>query len=98
MPGKAFTISGTNSPRKEFFTVALVGPGYTGRTDWNTVSNIVKSDVGMYTGVSNTISVYGSSWSVSFGGLVAEGYYTVIVYDGAYNEIGRTTLLVTYKG
>jgi len=73
--------------------VAIVGPNYSGGTDWNTIGNVLKGS-----GVSKTISLYGSGWSASFGGISSEGYYTVLVYDSSYNLLGTATLWVAYKG
>ncbi len=96
IPGASFSLSGGTSARSGSLTVAIVGPGYYGGTDWNTVGNLLRG--GSYNAVSRTVSLYGAGWTASFGGLPSEGYYTVLVYDGSYNLLGTGTLWVTYRG
>ncbi|MCX6715498.1 MAG: hypothetical protein NT077_00590, partial [Candidatus Taylorbacteria bacterium] len=98
MPGSNFRLSGGTSGTGTY-TVAIVGPNYSGNTDWNTVGNLLKGGSN-YTAVSQVISANGDGigWLASFGGIPTEGYYTVVVYDSSYNILGKATLWVTYKG
>ncbi len=96
-PNTAFTLNGGTSAKSGSFTAAIVGPSYSGQTDWNTVSNLLKGG-SSHTAVSKTISLYGTGWTASFGGIASEGYYTVLIYDGSGNLLTTGTLWVTYKG
>ena len=97
MPGTAFALSGGTSAKSGSFTVAVVGPNYSGATNWNTVGNLLKGG-SSYTTVSKTVSLSGAGWTASFGSIGSEGYYTVLIYDGNYNLLGTATLWVTFKG
>jgi hypothetical protein len=98
IPGESFTLSGHTLVKKDSLTIAIVGPSYSGSTSWYTIGNLVKGDAGLYTAVSKNISPDGTNWSATFGGLGAEGHYTVLVYDDAYNILASNVLWVTLKG
>jgi hypothetical protein len=97
VPGYSFTLSGAISGTPGALTVAIVGPNFSGNSDWSTVSNLLKGS-GTYAAVSNNAYVSGSSWSTQFGSIANEGYYTVLIYDSSFKLIGSGTLWVTYKG
>ncbi len=97
LPGNSFTLSGGTSAKSGSFTVAIVGPNYSGGTDWNTVGNALKGGAS-YTGASKTIPLSGAVWTASFGGITSEGYYSVLIYDSSYNLLGTAKLWVTSKG
>ena len=95
LPSTSFTLTGGTSAKSGSFIVAIVGPNYSGSTDWNTIGNLLKG--GSYTAMSRTVSLYGAGWTASFGGLL-EGYYTALIYDSSYNLLTTGTLWVTAKG
>jgi hypothetical protein len=96
LPNTGFTITGGSSASSGSLTVVVVGPNYTGATDWNTVGNLLK---GGGSAVSNSASISNGRWSASFyNGFPTEGFYTVLVYDGSYNLLTTGQLYNTLKG
>ena len=97
-PNTTFNISGVSSVSSGNLYVVLIGPSYAGSTDWNTVSSFLKGE-SSYTGTTlNTAYLSSTKWSVPFGGIATEGYYTIYVYDASFNLVSSGTLWVTYKG
>ena len=95
-PNASFTITGWGSPSINSITVVLVGIKYADGNDWNSVSNALKDGSG-YIGASKTVPISGGTWSASFGGL-PEGYYHILIYDGAHNWKGGGFMTATLKG
>ena len=104
LPNTGFKLTGETSALSGSLTIAIVGPNYTGTTDWGTISNLLKGQ-GSYTAVANSAPVQALAnaqsyqiWSTSFSGIMSEGYYTVFIYDASGNMLTSGTLWVTSKG
>ena len=104
LPNTGFNLSGNTSVLSGSLTVAIVGPGYSGSTDWNTIGNLLKGQ-SSYVVFANSAQVQALAnaqayqvWSASFGGIAGQGSYTVLVYDASGNLLTTGTLMVTYKG
>jgi len=97
LPNTPFSVSGSTSINNSL-EIVLVSQSYTGPTDWNDVSNLLKSSAA-YTAVGVSASVSNGNWSATFQSGLPEDSYNVYVYNNAnYNLVAQGVFYSTYKG
>ena len=83
-----FVMTGSTN---DYVEAVLVGPNYTGKTDWNTVGQLLKS--GGAVGTRESLDTGTGKWTGAFGGVSTPGTYMVLIYDYMGNLLQQGTLV-----